>query len=355
MITPRVDSSDPVHGFIVSWITALAAQVEQLWVVTPRARREPLPDNIAVYEVGRGCRKKETILHAWLNFHRVMWHLTRDDRVDGIFAHMYPKFAILAVPYAKPRRIPLVMWYTHTSVSWQLRLAGKFVDGIVTASRGSCRLDSSKVRVVGHGIDTKRFSPSSQARHPDGALTVLSVGRISPAKHYEVIIEAVAGLIQHDKIGNLRLRLVGDAPRREQASYLEELKNLVISPGLSEHVFFEGAVPHDKVVRAYQQADVFVSASQTGLDKAVLEAMACGLIPVVSLPEFAFTLGVYAERLIYKAGDASDLARKLQYVWSLPLDEREQLGCQMRSLVREKHDVHTLMGRVVGLFEMLNG
>ena len=147
MITPRVDSSDPVHGFIIGWITALARQVEWLWVITPRARQEPLPENVTVYEVGRDYSKGETVFHALRNFHRVMRHLTCKEPVDGIFTHMYPKFAIMAAPYAKLKRLPLVMWHTHTYVSWQLRVAEKLVDCIVTASRGSCRLKSGKIRV----------------------------------------------------------------------------------------------------------------------------------------------------------------------------------------------------------------
>ncbi len=351
MITPRVDSSDSIHGFIVGWIAALAKQVEQLWVVTPRAEPVPLPDNVRVYEVGRDYSKGESVFHALHNFHRVMWHLTHDEHVDGIFTHMFPMFAVLAAPYAKLGQIPLVMWYTHKNVSWQLRLAGKLADRIVTASRGSCRLNSNKIRVVGHGIDTEQFLPAPLARRPDQALTILSVGRISPAKNYEIIIEAVGRLVQQKRLPRLRLRLVGDAPNVEQGSYFEELKNQVVAKNLSEYVSFEGAIPYEQIVPIYQQADVFVSASQTGLDKAVLEAMACGLIPVVSLNEFAATLNEYAEVLMYEPGNVPALTSRLQNILLMSPGERKKLSGEARRLVKEKHDVNALVGRIVNLFE----
>jgi glycosyltransferase involved in cell wall biosynthesis len=355
MITPRVDSSDSIHGFIVGWVKALAKRVEHLWVVTPRAGKEPLPRNVTVYEVGRDYAKGETLFHALRNFHRVMWHLTQKEYVDGIFTHMYPKFALLAAPYAKLRRLPLVMWHTHTHVSRQLWLAEKLVDRIVTASRGSCRLDSDKIRVVGHGIDTERFVPLSSMRHLAQVSTILSVGRISPAKHYEILIEAIAKLVDQVNTKPIHLRLVGGALLSEPRIYLEELKSQVVVRNLSEYVSFEGAIPYEQIASVYQQASIFVSASQTGLDKAILEAMACGLIPVVSLKELVPTLGNYAGMLVYEPGDALDLVDKLRYLLEMHPDEREQLHNEMRRLVKEKHNVGALMERLLDNFREFLG
>jgi glycosyltransferase involved in cell wall biosynthesis len=355
MITPRVDSSDPVHGFIVGWVKALARRVEHLWVVTPRAGKESLPGNVTVREVGRDYSKGETIFHALRNFHHVMWHLTHTERVDGIFTHMYPKFAILVAPYAKLRRLPLVMWHTHTHVSRQLWLAEKLVDRIVTASRGSCRLDSDKIRVLGHGIDTNRFLPAPLSQRLDQPFTVLSVGRISPAKRYEVIIEAFARLTSQGHASPLCLRLVGDAPTVEHQSYLQELEHLIVLRGLSGCVHFESAVPYSQIIPVYQQADVFVSASQTGLDKAVLEAMACGLVPIISLPDFAPMLGDYADLLMYEPGNTAALTDRLAKVLAMPAVEREQIGQSLRIIVQSAHDVDILMSKLVCLFEELQG
>jgi hypothetical protein len=68
---------------------------------------------------------------------------------------MAPLFAALFAPIAKPRGIPtLLWWFAHTSVTPTLRLAHAMVDGCVTPTRGSFPLPSSKLAIVGHGIDT---------------------------------------------------------------------------------------------------------------------------------------------------------------------------------------------------------
>ncbi|MCB0196174.1 MAG: glycosyltransferase family 4 protein [Anaerolineae bacterium] len=355
MVTPRVDKNHPIFGFIPTWVTYLANQLEQLWVVTPRFNSQTvLPSNVTVFEVGRDTAKQENTLHALQKFHQVMWQLTQFEPIDGIFTHMYPKFALMAVPYAKMRRIPLVMWYTHTNVSWQLRLAEKFVDAIVTASRGSCRLDSPKVRVIGHGLDTGQFAPRHAAKvDHTSKRNLVSVGRISPSKNCHLMIEAVNELVNRRSITNFSLSFVGDVPDENDRPYLQYLQELVAHHNLETYVSFMGAIPHKEVATVYQQSDIFVSASQSGLDKAVLEAMACGLIPIVSLTEFVPTLAQYRRLLMYEPAQSTQLAERLETVIRMSPAERLQLGVVMRYIVQKKHDVLGLVKQVVSLFAAL--
>ncbi|MCB9102239.1 MAG: glycosyltransferase family 4 protein [Anaerolineales bacterium] len=352
MVTPWVDQSHPILGFIPTWVTHFAHQLERLWVITPRFNAETeLPANVTVFQVGRDYAKQENVTHALQNFHQVIWQLTQHERVDGIFTHMFPKFALMAVPYAKLKRIPLVMWYTHTHVSWQLRLAEKLVDAIVTASPGSCRLDSPKVHVVGHGLDTAHFAPkcSSRDRHSD-KIEIVSVGRISPSKNGHIIINAVNELVNQHGITDFRLRFVGDIPDEHGRFYLQYLQRLVADLNLGQYVLFTGAVPHKAVATIYQQSDIFVSASESGLDKAVLEAMACGMVPVVSLPEFAPTLAQYRALLMYEPAQSGQLSHRLKAIIPMSSAQRKQLGLVMRYIVQQKHDIQGLVTQIVSLF-----
>jgi len=58
---------------------------------------------------------------------------------------MYPEYAILAFPYAKIKRIKLIMWYAHYQINWRLILASKLVDKVLTTSYETCRIRSNKV------------------------------------------------------------------------------------------------------------------------------------------------------------------------------------------------------------------
>jgi len=354
MVTPRVGASNPLLAFIPTWVTHLARRVDRLWVVTPRAEIVPLPDNVIVHEVGRDYSKGETILHALRRFHHIMWRLTHDEQVDGIFTHMYPKFALLSAPYARSKWIPLVMWYTHKSVSWQLRLASLMVDRILTVSAETCRLDSPKVQPVGHGIDTEVFRKRTQCSVSDEqGQMVLTVGRISPIKNLEVLIEAANILVNQQGVKDLKFVLVGAPPNKKQRRYQERLQRLVSTCGLEQHVAFMGKIPHARVLDLYQKCDVFASACNSGVDKAILEAMACEVPVVISNPVFQPMLGEYANDLMYRPGDATALAEQLAKILTMPADKRRSLGQALRTVVQSSHNVEDLMGKLVRMFEVL--
>ena len=102
---------------------------------------------------------------------------------------MIPVYVLLAAPLVRPRRIPLLLWYTHWKASALLRVAERLATGIVSVDRRSFPLDSAKVRPIGHGIDVNEFSCSE---HGGGnGLRALVLGRYSPAKGIETILRAV--------------------------------------------------------------------------------------------------------------------------------------------------------------------
>jgi glycosyltransferase involved in cell wall biosynthesis len=349
MITQKVDLDDDVLGFTHTWVNKLAERVAWLHVLALAVGRHELRENVTLYSMGkeRGVGR----LRRFVKFARIVASLVLRRQVDVIFAHMCPRYAILAAPWAKPRRVPVVMWYTHKHVGFELRLAHALADTVVTASAESFRLPSDKVVVTGHGIDTDVFRPGEGPR-PERPFTVLSVGRLSPIKDYETLIEAADVLINERGICDMRFVVVGDAGTPEQSVYRDSLKVQVHERGLENSFEFVGAVSHERVVEYYQKADVFVNLSHTdSLDKAVLEAMACGVVSLTSNPAFGPLLGTLAPRLMLAAGDAWALAGKIEQLARLPYVEREVLVRKLRSIVVQQHSVQGLMNRVVEVWE----
>jgi glycosyltransferase involved in cell wall biosynthesis len=335
MITQKVDLND----------NALSERVARLHVLALSVGRHDLPENVTLYSMGK--ERGASRLGRFVNFNRVAAPLLLRHRVDVAFVHMCPIYAILAAPWAKLVRVPIVLWFTHKSVNWKLKLAHWLVDRVVTASPESFRLPSDKVVVTGHGIDTDLFKPAEGPR-PDRPFTVLSVGRISPIKDYETLIEAADILVNQQGQRNLRFVVVGDVGTPEQAAYREQLLAEVQQRRLRDCFEFMGGVPHRRVVEYYQQADLFVNLSRTdSLDKAVLEAMACGLVPLTSNIAFGPLLGTLTSRLTFSAQDAVNLARKLEQLAHLPEAERGALRKELRTMVVQQHSVHGLMDRLV--------
>ncbi len=87
-------------------------------------------------------------------------------------------------------------------------------------------------------------------------------------------------------------------------------------------------------------------ASTAGVDKAVLEAMACGCIPVSSSPAFE---GILPPQLCV-AEDKLDAA--VNDVLALPSDAQETLRRQLVQEVRDHHSLSSLISRLVSVMSV---
>jgi glycosyltransferase involved in cell wall biosynthesis len=102
-----------------------------------------------------------------------------------------------------------------------------------------------------------------------------------------------------------------------------------------------------------RRAKVLVNTSHTGsVDKVVLEAMACGTIPLTCNESFVRIFGdELAPRLMFDRGDPATLALRLREVLSLPPDERADLGRRLSEYVAAEHDLSALVPRMVASME----
>jgi len=351
MITQKVDLDDDILGFTHTWVNKLAERVERLYVLALAVGRHSLRDNVELFSMGK--ERGNSRLERLVNFNRVVAGLVLTRRVDLLFIHMCPRYAILAAPYAKLMRVPMVMWYAHGSVNPELRIAHSLVDKVVTSTREGFRLKSDKVSIVGQGIDTDRFKPPDVRKEGNTKL-ILSVGRISPIKDYETLVKAAGILVNEKEREDLEFMVVGDVGTEAQRKYLDKIKGLVRECQLERHFRFVGSVPHSEVVKYYQNCDVFVNLSPTGaIDKAALEAMACAEMPLVCNESFKEVFGDYADRLMFEKGNAGDLVGKVLDVIETNTGSRLILERALRDIVVQEHSVEGLINKLVGVFREL--
>lgn len=345
MIVQLVDEQDWLRGFIVPWIRSLAAQVDHLHVLTLEKGQAALPDNVTMYSMGKELGRDR--LRELAAFHQTMSRI--GPEVDIFFSHMTPRYTWLAAPYAALFRKPQVLWFVHRQVSWELRLAHHAAARIVTASPESFRLQSSKVTVLGHGIDLTHFYPASeQAPGP----VVLSVGRLSPIKNHEILIQAIAHL--RDQGCNLKVSIAGgETP--ENPGYAKHLQDLVRSLKLENQVRLLGAIPYQDIPALYREAALTVNLCPTGgMDKAVLESMACGVPALVRNKTFLPLLESYESALWCQHLDPQRVAAQLQGFLSQPPHWRAEVAAQLRQRIQADYSLDVLTERLVGLFSELS-
>jgi glycosyltransferase involved in cell wall biosynthesis len=335
------DADDPMLGHTTVWLNALAARCAAVDVITMRAGRLALAPNVRVISVGKERGYSEARRAA--QFYAALVGLLREQRYTACFAHMNHLFAILGAPLLKAAGVPITLWYAHKSTGRMLGLAERLVDHVVTASAESFRLPSRKVLLLGHGIDTTLFCPPPV---PVENRTILSVSRIAPVKRLETLIAA----LHQPGLGEARLRIVGEAAEAD-AAYAERLRRQAAEWGVSERVTFTGGIPYRDTAREYQSAAAAVNLSATGsIDKAVLEAMACG-VPVVTCNEaFQTMLAPWRETLWVPPESPEVLPLRLERVLALSAAERAAMGQALRQIVAEGHSLDRLMDRLVALW-----
>lgn len=105
------------------------------------------------------------------------------------------------------------------------------------------------------------------------------------------------------------------------------------SPVLRQSVTLAGRIDHDELPNYYGAADLFVSGSHAeGSGYALIEAMAAGLIPVVTdIPSFRVIAGEAG--CTWRPGDADSLARALCEAWSARDDHHARVREQFDAAV----------------------
>jgi colanic acid/amylovoran biosynthesis glycosyltransferase len=94
----------------------------------------------------------------------------------------------------------------------------------------------AKLRVVRLGVDHLVFVPDP-AIDRSGAMELVCVGRMVPAKGHLILLRAFAELLRCGY--NLRLRLIGDGDERSR------LESFVRSENINASVIFEGSLSHE--------------------------------------------------------------------------------------------------------------
>ena len=261
--TQTVDSSDSDLGFFVRWIEEFAKHCEKVTVICLREGAHALPDNAEVITLGT------TQVGRAIGLLRVC--IARRHTYDSVFVHMNPEYIVLGGLFWRLTHKRTAFWYTHKSVDLKLRIAELLADIIFTASKESFRLNSRKVHVMGHGIDTTFFSPDPNVVRGDW---LFSVGRLMPSKRHD---RAIRFAMQEGK----ELQIAGEGPER---GHLEALAH-----ELGAHVRFLGGIRQSQLRDEYRKAACLIHTSETGsLDKVVLEALACGLRIVTNNPALKF-------------------------------------------------------------------
>jgi glycosyltransferase involved in cell wall biosynthesis len=176
--------------------------------------------------------------------------------------------------------------------------------------------DPQKILTLPRGIDTNLFGPAPRrCFHPQShaAYGIITTRGLNPDYNFEQILRALSVL--KTSLSSFKYSIAGEGPYK--SVLLRKIKDL----GLEDFVEFVGKVRHHELPGYLQSADVYVSmVVSDGVSASLLEAMACGVFPIVT-NNAANQLWIEdgENGFLVEFGDHKDLAGKIKYA----LENRE--------------------------------
>lgn len=328
IVTQSVDRNDPILGFFHRWIEVFAEHCTEVIVISQRVGSHQFPSNVTVRTLGKEMGMP--VLFQMIYFKCLCLYYARS--YDRVLVHMTPIWVVVGSGIWRLYCKPVYLWYEARGMKWSLQVALSIVKKVFSASSAGMPIKTPTSCIVGHGIDRQMFDTEHQSR-TRGQLT--TVGRITKAKHFDTIVEALAKLPD-----DYRLTIIGATRTHADQETLQQLKNTMRRLH-QDHRVSIAELPHAEIVPLLKRTDIFVHASETPLDKAVLEAMLSGCL-VVSCGE-AFK-GVLPEQC---RATQENLHEKIQALRGLPYEEDQQLRKQLKDIVREQHSLEKLIPRLV--------
>lgn len=194
-----------------------------------------------------------------------------------IFAPFRNKIGKVVVNAA---RVPKGQYRFYNQVDCFVAVSNPIKEAVVQ----QCPSAASRTVVIPNPINTQVFSPPHFPKENSTEKEILYVGRIHPEKGLDLLMEAFA--LFCDTVSTVKLKIIGPAKESQGgggASYLSHLEEK--AQGLNVE-FCDPIFEVTELAKAYRQADLFcypsIADKGESFGLAPLEAMATGLVPIVS-------------------------------------------------------------------------
>ena len=201
---------------------------------------------------------------------------------------------------------------------------------------------TARTHVISNGV-AQTFRKISVEKPPEwkDKFVILMVGRYSREKRQDILIRAVHKSKYADRI---QLVLAGKGPTR---GHYERMGRILPHPPIMQ--FYT----QEELLRVMNQSDLYVHPSDVEIEGiSAMEAMACGLVPVISDSVLSAT-HQYAlcEESLFAAGDADDLADKIDYWIEHPQEKAayaqqyiaQQEGNRVEACTQKMLDVYRMV------------
>lgn len=133
-----------------------------------------------------------------------------------------------------------------------------------------------RLELIYNGADIDRYSPAGRSVSARTPLRLLFAGRLEDVQKNIMMVPQIVGALR-GRIKHLTLHIAGSGPDEDR------LRQALAPTSDFVRVIFHRGLSPDDLIELYRETDVFLLPSRfEGSPNALLEAMSCGCVPVVS-------------------------------------------------------------------------
>jgi L-malate glycosyltransferase len=280
--------------------------------------------------------------------------LFRQIHPDLVVAYRVQSYGFLSActgfhPLVLVAQSRAVVWPPNSSImAWLCKYAIHRADWILSwgehTTHRLLQLGAARsiIDTFPRGVRPELFFPRPE-NTPSNGQTIITTRALEPDYKQADIIHAMRSLI--DIMPEVKYQIAGEGQTRRH------LEKIVQQVGLHSHVEFLGYVPNVNLPDRLREADVYVSAFvEDGVSMSLLEAMACGLLPVVpDIEPNRMWIQDGVNGLLFRPGDHVSLVQKLHEALSNPSLRKKAREHNVK-FIHEKVNWHTNMRRIESRF-----
>ncbi len=196
-----------------------------------------------------------------------------------------------------------------------------------------------KIRCIPVGFRVQDYAlPASRSYLEGGKVSLASVGRFSVEKGFDIALRALSEFKKKNP-WDFRYTMIGNGPE------MENLKKLVETLDLAEHVEFTGYLDAAEVARHLSRTDVLILPSvpagncEENQACVMQEAMLMGAVVIASdLGGVAESIPDAMKPYLFRPGDVDQLCRKMAELLSCGAETIGKLGTVGREFVLSNYD-----------------
>lgn len=285
--------------------------------------------------------------------------LAKEKRPDIVLAYYLSSYGVLAALCFKGRFICVpagsdifpsrLRWLRNALARFAIRRSAGSTAWTEAMRERLVHLGCPPGRIVvgPRGIDLREFAPRPRSGAAPKHLRVITTRRLRPIFRHDVLLSSLAILRARDLPVRLKFVGTGDDEAR--------LRQVADALRIADVVEFCGALAPEALSSQLGESDVFISLSRSdGLSTSLVEAIAMGVVPIVSdIPANTTVVESGVNGLVVRGDDPAEIADAIQRLASDPAF-LESARRRCIELARSRFDVRVNTRHMIGQVVLWN-